>query len=248
MSCRDTQASLRVNSVGLAIASLYKELTVMYSKLIRWSGAASILGGICIALFWTTHPWGRLDGTEVALSPAWLISHNFHFLGACLILLGLVGLYARQMEKAGNLGLIAFMIALVGTAMFVGTGMLSAHLWPFIAIAAPDFVQANGPVFSLSPPRYVDLLVTGVLLIVGYVLMGIVTLRVGILPRMAAWLLIAGAVIFNLPPYPIFSDLNIAGLPVPWILIVVGSLVFGAAFIWLGYALWSSEDQVLGEN
>ena len=202
------------------------------ARLIRWSGLAGMLGGAAMALFVIVHPWGRFVGAEVARTTAWRIAHSLHFVGATLALLGLVGLYARQSRQAGRLGLVGFVVAFIGTAMFVGTGMITAFVWPMLAQHAPAVVEHDGAMFTL--PALIALALTAAGVSVGYVLFGIATLRAGILPRTGTLLLVVGAVLGMAPPQPLG--------PMPWAGLVLGGVMFGGGSAWLGYALWSEPS------
>lgn len=95
----------------------------MYSSnLIRWSGLATILGG---ALLIVSDFLGFTvlsgDLTETAATGAYLADGSMRVLAGVLLLLGLVGLYARQSEASDGLGLVAFLIAFAGTALILGT-------------------------------------------------------------------------------------------------------------------------------
>src|SRR5215204_6499984 len=143
------------------------------TQVIRWSGAMLVLGGICLALFLLVHPYGEVAGAHVAHEDAWIPAHSFHFFGALFTLFGLVGLYAKRWEALGRAGFVAFVLAFIGTAMFVGTGMITATLWPAIADDYPEFVSEDGGMFE-------DTLTAGattatyVFLSLGYVLLGAV--------------------------------------------------------------------------
>jgi len=116
-------------------------------NLVRWSGVSLALGGVAIAAYMLVHPWAERVG-DVATTPSWVFSHTLHFAGALLILLGLPGLYARHRARTGVPGFLGFLLAFFGTALFVGTGMSSAFLWPAIAAEAPTFVASGGGMFT----------------------------------------------------------------------------------------------------
>jgi hypothetical protein len=61
-----------------------------------------------------------------------------------LLLLGLVGLYARQSEEAGKLGLAGFHLA------FLGTMLLAGDLW-FEAFAVPYLEDVAARVVETTP-------------------------------------------------------------------------------------------------
>jgi len=201
-------------------------------RFIRWSGAALLLGGVAIALFVIVlYPVGGFFGAQRARDPLWVPAHTLHLIGALLTLFGVVGLYGRQIERTGPLGAVGFAIAFVGTALFVGTGMLTTFVWPVLAAFAPATLELDGALFVR--PAGVLFGVTILTLIPGYLLLGLATFRAGVLPRGGALLLMVGVVFAIAPPPPVG--------PFPWIGLVVGGVLFGAGAAWLGYSLWSTE-------
>jgi hypothetical protein len=201
------------------------------SELVRWSGLAAVVGGVAIALFVLSHPWDRFVGAEVARTGRWRLAHTLHFVGASFTLLGLIGIYVRQRERAGRLGLVGFVLAFAGTAMFVGTGMLTAFVWPMLADRAPAVIGEDGAMFDA--PALIALALTAVAVTVGYVLFGIAALRAGVLPRDGTALLTVGAVLGMAPPQPLGA--------MPWAGLVLGGVLFGVGATRLGLALWREE-------
>jgi hypothetical protein len=203
---------------------------VSTSTLIRWSGLALLVGGVLLAGHLISHPEGQVAGPHVAMTHGWAVSHSLHFYSAVFLLLGVVGLYARQSERLGTLGALGFVVALVGTGMYVGTGIITAFLWPVVATHAPALTEATGPMFS--PPLLV-IPATGTLFALGYIMLGIATLRAGVLPRWGGLLMALGALLAMMPPHPIG--------PTPWIVLQLGGALFAAGAAWLGFAVWSPE-------
>lgn len=196
---------------------------------IRWSGAALVLGGASLALFMVVHPYGEIAGAHAAHSVRWVPAHSLHFAGALLVLLGLPGMYARQMRQTGRLGLVAAVLAMAGTAMFVGTGMITAFIWPVVAQATPEFVAADGPMFADPLPRFAtDAPYAGMVL--GFVLLAAASIRARTLPLETSVVLAIGVVLFSSPVEPVG--------PLPFILRVIGALAFGGTLVWIGYLLW----------
>jgi hypothetical protein len=187
-----------------------------------------ILGGASLAAFLLLHPYGMVAGAHSARTLTWLPAHSLHFVGALLTLFGLAGFYIRYLGALGRLGFAAFGVAFAGTAMFVGTGMITALLWPVIAEYSPDFVAADGPMFT-QPLTRIAIDGTYTVLVIGYLLLGLAILRAGVAPWPAAALLMAGIVLFSAPVAPVG--------PVPWIVRVIGAVVFGSALAWLGWRL-----------
>lgn len=197
------------------------------TELRRWAGLSGIVGGFSIAFFIVQHPWGRFVGAEVGGSPEWQLAHTFHFVGAIFMLLGLVGLYADQMEASGRLGFAGFVLAFIGTACFVGTGMITGFVWPMVAREAPAALEPGGAMFhfpAVTPPVLAALFVT-----VGYSVFGAASWRARVLPRGGVALLTAGAVLGMMAPQPLG--------PAPWLVLYVGGILFGAGSAVLGWWL-----------
>jgi len=201
----------------------------------RHSGAALVLSGVAFALFMLLHPYDQLAGTHGPHSGTWIPSHTFHFVGALLALFGLLEVRDRWLSDTSWKGKLAFGTAFTGTAMFVGTGMITAFLWPAIAEHAPSFVASDGPMFT-------DVLASGaitvtyILLVVGYVSLAVVLRRAGLISIIDTLLLIVGVLLFSAPVEPLG--------PAPWILRVAGGIVFGAGLARLGLVLRSSRHSV----
>lgn len=198
--------------------------------IIRWSGASLIAGGLCLALFMLVHPYGEIAGAHAAHSGRWVPAHSLHFVGALLVVLGVPGLYARQVQQTGILGLVATPIAMAGTAMYVGTGMITAFIWPVIAQTTPGFVAADGPMFKDPLPTFATD-APYVAMVVGYTLLAIASIRARTLPTSTAVVLVIGIVLFSSPVEPVG--------PLPFLLRVIGALVFGGALMSIGYLVWA---------
>ena len=92
------------------------------SDLIRWSGLAAILGAalLLISDFLSLTVLSG-DPAEIVTTGAYLADGVTRVLAGILLLLGLVGLYARQSGASGTFGLVAFLVAFAGTALILGT-------------------------------------------------------------------------------------------------------------------------------
>ncbi|MEW6637307.1 MAG: hypothetical protein AB1425_10910 [Actinomycetota bacterium] len=108
------------------------------SDLIRYSGLAAILG-VAVLLISDLLSLTVFSGdmVDVVTTGPYLADGSSSVLAGVLLLLGLVGLYARQSEEIGAPGLAAFLAAFAGTAMILGTwwtrtspGLSEAWAWP----------------------------------------------------------------------------------------------------------------------
>jgi hypothetical protein len=150
-------------------------------------------------------------------------------------LLGMAGLYARQAERSGWLGLAGFLLLSLWLALILGFTFVEVLMLPTLATAAPAFVAGWLGMFT-GTASTIDLgalplvwTLTGPIYILGGVLFGIATFRAGILPRWAGILLAIGTAIG--PVAILFPAAYQPKVAVP----------VGLALLWLGYALWSER-------
>ena len=141
------------------------------TSFVRWSGMACMLAGLAMAAFVLIHPWDQLVGAEIARSARWRIAHTLHFVGALFAIPGLLGLFVFARERLGALGIVGMIVSLIGTAMFLGTGMITAFIWPMLAVHAPATVELGGPIFH-APVSAIAFLITAATMIVGHLLFG----------------------------------------------------------------------------
>jgi hypothetical protein len=129
-----------------------------------------------------------------------------------------------QAKKVGNLGTIAFLVAITGSVMVSGIDWSSAFMAPWLSeITAPGVLDAEPSGVFIA-----GILITFALFSVGYFLFGLASLRAGMLPRGASVLLMIGAVLFLVMA---FLELGFEGV------------VLGTAIAWFGYALWSNAGE-----
>ncbi len=146
-----------------------------------------------------------------------------YLLGLVLVLCGLVALYVHQAEAAGVFGLIAFLLAFVGTAVTVGFFWDNVFLVPSLATEAPRFLDAE----EVSGPADLGFFLGSILCFGGLALFGLSALRAGVYPRLASILFIVGAAI--------------AFVPLPAV-----TIVLDVAVIWFGLALLSGSRRGVG--
>jgi hypothetical protein len=192
------------------------------SSLVRLGGLAAVMAGV-LALIPDIMDVYLIDAYRTAeLNREYLTSGTHAFQSALrmivfvlLLPLGLVGLYARQSEATGPLGLVGFVVAFAGTVLVAGFAWVDTFVAPELATSAPRLIGSGPP-----PGRALSFLVFGI----GWALFGIASLVGRVYPSRAAILLIIGAIIGTV--------VSLTLLPVP-----LGWLPFEAAVAWLGVAL-----------
>ena len=207
-------------------------MKITASSLIRWTGLAALVAGIVFAGIQPIHPPDVLSSVTTS---AWAVIITLKTVMCLLFLIGIAGLYARQVERAGWLGLAGFLLFSLSWALNMAFIFAEAFILPYLATAAPTFVDSFLGIFNGSPGEMnLGALaalygLTGVLYMLGGLLFGIATLRAGILSRWPAGLLAVAAALTPAAALLPHDIQRLAAIPV------------GLALAWLGYALWSER-------
>jgi hypothetical protein len=195
---------------------------VSASSLVRLGGLAAVVGAVLLLTADIIDAYNIDAYATAELNREFLTTGTHAFQSALrliafglLLPLGLVGLYARQAEAAGPLGLLGFVVAFAGTVLVSGFVWVDTFVAPELATSAPRLIEAGPP-----PGRSLSFLVFGI----GWALFGIASLVGRVYPSTAAILLILGAIIGTV--------VSLTFLPVP-----LGWLPFEATVAWLGVVL-----------
>jgi hypothetical protein len=199
-------------------------------KLIRWSALAWLLSAMT-GIYYTF--FAPSDFALNAMhSSLWVPTHAALAISYMLFVFGLIGVYLKQAEKAGWLGSTGFVLSFFSLIILTAQLIVSTWILPILA-AQPDMpktaaalLDPSGPLAAFSTVVFVAYVPT----VIGLVLLGIVVMRAGVLPRWAGLLLIIGTLL----------DLAVL-IGAPGELIVkLGDLIFDAGKLWIVYALWSA--------
>lgn len=202
------------------------------AKLIRWSGVAAMAAGICYVIVGMFHP---VENVASVVTTQWAIVHALAVAMSVLGLFGITGLYARQAEEAGWLGLVGFVLLSLWLVLLVPFTFAEVLLLPRLATESPAFVGSFLGMFN-GHPGEMDLGVTktlwdldGFVYMLGGLLFGVATIRARILSRWGAGLLAIGTALAPVAALLPHEQKALVAVPV------------GLALVWLGYALWSER-------
>ena len=169
------------------------------------------------------------------------MAHLVNVTMAVLALIGVTGLYLRQVRETGVLGLIGFLLFGIAFIMIAMVSFAEAVILPQIADVAPGYVndvlatlvgaEVNGEVGGLGLANGV----AGVTYLLGGLVFGIALYRAGIVARWAALLLSIGS----------FASL-LAGV-LPDSVFRTATFPTAIAMMGLGYWLWREKRIVIPE-
>jgi hypothetical protein len=184
-------------------------------------------GGILIVLYPPLHPNTDAEGYR---SAAWVPVHLTGYLGFLLTTFGLIGLLARQLPAAGRLGVLGFATAFIGTGLVLMEGREHTFMLPVLAAQATGGQPAD-------PPGLRFLILSSALFSLGYIVLGIATLRAGVVPRGAPVLLAVGAPVLAFAPP---TGIQAVG--------VLGGTLFGVGMLRLGFSLFAAAKDTSGTS
>ncbi len=186
------------------------------------AAVSSIAGGILLIAGFALHPAGE-DAT-FGTDPLWVPAHSLLWAAYTVSLIGWIGAYIVQASKAGGLGVVAIVVAILGTSLASWIFSSDVTYVPVIAAEDPGLFKR---IFSTGH------LVTGVVSVLfwvlGNVLFGASIVRTKVFPKWAGILLALGSLLIPV--------VYLTGLPVK--AIAIAALAVGASQVWLGWSLLS---------
>lgn len=215
------------------------EPNITSSTLVRLAGLSAMAAGLCFLVIGIFHPVNEPSAVNATWVNVHIAATALGFFG----LFGMAGLYVRQVEESGWLGLAGFLLFTGWMTLVCGVSFVEAFILPQLATVSPAFVAGWMGMFSGSPSA-IDLGVlptiwniSGPMFIFGPVLFGIATFRARVLPRWAGALLALNAVLVPLGAVvPAEYQPKIIMIPI------------GFALAWLGYALFAERREKTSES
>jgi hypothetical protein len=192
-------------------------------RLFQLSGWALIVGSVIgiVETFLNTF----LSISATPYNSWWVLNAWIYAASNILFLLGLPGLYVKQSNKDRPMGIIGIVMIFAGEIGFIVYNFL-------VLLPATSYAQYDGL-----------LNISNLLLIVGFLLLGIVIVRASIFPRWTGIVLIITSITEVLYFTPLSAMLNTTIFYIATI--STNSLPFWIAIIGCGYTLLSRQKKVL---
>jgi hypothetical protein len=211
-------------------------MTITPSGLSKAAGISAISSGLLYIVIQPIHP----EETVAAVTgTSWVVVAWMTNAMAVLGLVGVTGIYLRQVRESGVLGLIGYLMFGTFYLIVIAHSFAEALILPHLADVAPRFVDSFNGVFS-GDAGTMDLgaiealnPLAAVLYLVGGSLFGLAVSRAGVLDRRAGLALTVGALAALLAAVLPHDIGRYAAVPL------------GLAMIWLGYSLWSLESSAV---
>jgi hypothetical protein len=204
-------------------------MTITTTGLTRAAGICAAAAGAIFIAVQINHPAMDLASVETT---DWVVRNTAKGVMAALALVGIAGLYLRQVRKIGVLGLIGAAVFSLGYLLMIGVEVVAAAVLPSLTQSDPAYVSdVVAAAFGGTPVGDIGGMATvlnlaGIGFMLGGVLFGIALFRAGIVTRWGS-LLLAVATLATASLAVLPEEFN-RPMAVPT----------GLALIWLGVSLF----------
>ncbi|WP_427131235.1 hypothetical protein [Pseudarthrobacter sp. S9] len=214
-------------------------MSITTTKLTGAAGVCAVAAGLLFIGVQINHP--HLDVAFVTTTE-WTVRQTLKVVMAALSLIGITGMYLRQVKQTGVLGLLAYVLFGAGYLIIMSIEVVGAVVLPSIAHSAPGYVSdvlavatgghATGDIGLMQALS----LVSGITYLAGGLTFGIALFRANVLARWPAALLAGGTVAtIAIPLLPQINE-RLFALPT------------GVALVGLGYSLWREQRTAAGRS
>jgi hypothetical protein len=214
-------------------------MSITATMLTRAAGLSAVAAGLLFAAVQVNHP--HLDANFVTTTE-WTVRQGMKVLMAALALVGITGMYLRQIKETGVLGLVGYVLFSAGYLTMLSVEAIGMVVLPSIAGSAPGYVNdvlavsTNGSAAGDIGPMQLLISFMGIGYLGGGLLFAIALFRAQILVRWAAVLLAVGAVA------------PIAILVLPQLNFRLFALPNAFALVALGFSLWRGQRTATGQS
>jgi hypothetical protein len=204
-------------------------MTITTTTLSRGAAVAAAAAGLIFIGVQVNHP--HLDANSIATTEM-AVRGSFKVLMAALALVGITGLYLRQVKETGVLGLVGYLVFGAGYLLVMSTAFVATYVLPSVADTDPRYVNdVIAAATGGTPAGDIGLLqnvikVQDIAYLAGGLVFGIALFRARVVARWAAALLAVGGVVtvaLSIMPDAFYRLLAFPN---------------GVAMIVLGFSLW----------
>ena len=207
-------------------------MTITARKLTRVAGLAAVAAGLLFIGVQINHP--HLDATSITTTEM-VIRDSLKVLMAVLALVGITGMYLRQVKQTGALGLVGYVLLSTGYLLIMNTAFIAGYVLPSIAGTSRGYVNdvlaaaTNGSATGSIGLLNTAIQVQGITYLAGGFVFGIALYRARVLARWAAALLAVGGIV------------SVALSVMPTAFYRLLAFPNGIAMIALGFSLWHEQ-------
>lgn len=161
----------------------------------KLAGLSALLAGLIFAFIQFIHPE---DTLETLMSTRWEITHVLNVIFPVLAMFGITGIYLKQMNESGKIGLIGFLMLFGAFSLMLCFGFYEAFVAPVLAKEAPAVAMDVLSILDNKPgPGLIGEVyqLNGALYLLGGLIFAFATIKAKVLPLYAGALLGVGVLV-----------------------------------------------------
>ena len=133
-------------------------MIVTTTNLSRAAGLSAVVGGLLFIAVQIKHP---LLDTAFVTTTEYAVRETMKIVMAVASLIGITGIYLRQVRQAGVLGLVGYTVLGIGYLGLLSTQIVAVFVLPGLAASQPDYVNdvlavatSGTPVGDIGPLQF----------------------------------------------------------------------------------------------
>lgn len=161
----------------------------------KLAGISAILAGLLFSLIQFIHPE---DSLQAITTTRWEITHILSALFPILALLGITGIYTKQIKQSGKLGFAGYLMLVGAFSLMLCFGFYEAIIAPVIAAEAPALASDIMSILENKPgPGSIGEVyqLNGILYLLGGLAFAVATIKAKVFPLYAGGILGLGVLI-----------------------------------------------------
>ena len=178
------------------------------ARVVKWFAGLGLVGALFTIVMFVLKlalPESRLGG-------------YFDLAGSLLLVFVLIAIYFVHRKKSGTYGLVTFIFGLIGTSLYISVKWVHSFVVPELTIYAPAFAEEPSLTIMIAQMG------SFAFFMIGWILVGILVVKKGVLSKLSGILLIIAPVLDFLP----FAAL-------------VAQPLFALAILWVSYQLFEGK-------
>src|SRR3989344_2740744 len=111
--------------------------------LVKYSGILAAVAAVLFVAGFVIHP--ATEDSSGIMEASWVPAHALLFIASVFGFAGWIGIYSKQSDKTGSIGLIGFVLLFAGTVLLSAITYSASVYAPIIALNAPQVIDSLGP-------------------------------------------------------------------------------------------------------
>ncbi len=203
--------------------------------LVKTAGCGLMVSGLALGYSYVSHPHHMTP--ETIASRSWMVIHVLFAVSVLFGLLATTALYAVTFTRSGGSGLIGYVAVFFGMSLIFGLDYYEFLIAPYLAVHYPRVITDHGAGDAMGWMSLVFPL-SGLLTMVGYVLLGWSWMKIAILPKAIAVSLMVTAIAFGIGLSPAGGIVAAQAT----------AALFGAALIATGFYGFAASGRFVGSD